>query len=155
VNATPKHETTEDVVQAARFALAEKFTSAFGDRNPDWDIDKDDDPVTNPYLLTDPMEHRALGSLMVTFRDSDGHMSFRAATIPEVVDVIASANLLASTAPPAPQPEKVEWALRKDKQINMMYVDEESRARELARRSGYRSWTLVSRSVGPWTAVTE
>ena len=86
--------TKTDAFQKAAETLAEAFTSPTGDRNPDWDIDKPDDPVSNPYHLPRFMEERIQDGAVTTFTDTDGHTSIRVISIAEIVQVLADAGLL-------------------------------------------------------------
>jgi hypothetical protein len=90
---------TLEAAKKAAEVLAEAFTSATGERNPDWDIDKPDDPVSNPYHRTRPMSERVRDSVWNVFTDTDGHASMTPASILQIVEVLDNAGLLINPSP--------------------------------------------------------
>lgn len=68
-------------------ALAARFTSAQGPRNPDWD-DTEPDSDRNPYYRTVPMAVRAQQPPMIHFTAQDGTEAMRVPTIPEITDAV-------------------------------------------------------------------
>jgi hypothetical protein len=71
-------------------ALALKFSSEYGARNPNWDIEKPDGP-DNQYHLERPMSERVKGQPYIVFTASDGYRSMRVATFYEIADAILEA----------------------------------------------------------------
>lgn len=67
--------TEQEIRDQLAEALATRFVSDIGERNPDWDIDKPDGP-DNPYYLTVPMAERVKQSpVTVVVNDDDGFRS--------------------------------------------------------------------------------
>ena len=74
-------------------ALAERYTSGVGYRNPEWDIEKPDGP-DNEYYLTVPMDARITQSVMECFIAADGGRSLRTPTCLEIADVLIAAGVV-------------------------------------------------------------